>query len=95
MSNIEPIEASSKQKPQKRNYSDRSISIMIEPGIQGQQSKRTDIEVLCEIIYAHGERYICEISLAPSLFSKTDYLRCRYDDGTAAIGFTWLFKVSH
>ena len=39
---------------------------------QGTQSRRTDIEVLCEIIYAHGERY---------------------DDGTAAIGFTWLFKV--
>merc|ERR1711994_1086763 len=39
---------------------------------EGQQSKRTDIEVLCEIIYAHGERY---------------------DDGTAAIGFTWLFKM--
>ena len=31
---------------------------MIELGVQGQQSKRTDIEVLCEIIYAHGERYI-------------------------------------
>jgi len=39
---------------------------------EGHQSKRTDIEVLCEIIYAHGERY---------------------DDGTAAIGFTWLFKM--
>ena len=24
--------------------------------LQGHQSKRTDIEVLCEIIYAHGER---------------------------------------
>jgi len=36
------------------------------------QTRRTDIEILCEIIYAHGERY---------------------DDGTAAIGFTWLFKV--
>ena len=30
-------------------------------------------EVLCEIIYGHGEKY---------------------DDGTAAIGFTWLFKVN-
>eukprot|EP00092_Neocalanus_flemingeri_P013824 GFUD01014912.1.p1 GENE.GFUD01014912.1~~GFUD01014912.1.p1 ORF type:complete len:416 (+),score=136.93 GFUD01014912.1:74-1249(+) len=39
---------------------------------EGTQSRRTDIEVLCEIIYAHGERY---------------------DDGTAAIGFTWLFKM--
>merc|ERR1712203_1331595 len=38
----------------------------------GTQSRRTDIEVLCEIIYAYGERY---------------------DDGTAAIGFTWLFKM--
>ena len=37
------------------------------------QSRRTDIEILCEIIYAHGERY---------------------EDGTAAIGFTWLFKVT-
>ena len=25
--------------------------------LQGHQSKRTDIEVLCEIIYAHGERW--------------------------------------
>lgn len=40
--------------------------------IQGTQSRRTDIEALCEIIYAYGERY---------------------DDGTAAIGFTWLFKM--
>ena len=39
----------------------------------GTQSRRTDIEVLCEIIYGYGERY---------------------DDGTAAIGFTWLFKVN-
>jgi len=39
---------------------------------EGTQARRTDIEVLCEIIYAHGERY---------------------DDGTAAIGFTWLFKM--
>merc|ERR1719348_1546193 len=39
---------------------------------EGTQSRRTDIEVLCEIIYAHGERY---------------------DDRTAAIGFTWLFKM--
>lgn len=39
---------------------------------EGHQTRRTDIEVLCEIIYAHGERY---------------------DDGTAAIGFTWLFKM--
>lgn len=39
---------------------------------EGSHTKRTDIEVLCEIIYAHGERY---------------------EDGTAAIGFTWLFKV--
>jgi len=38
----------------------------------GTQSRRTDIEVLCEIIYGYGERY---------------------DDGTAAIGFTWLFKM--
>ena len=36
------------------------------------QARRTDIEVLCEIIFAHGERY---------------------EDGTAAIGFTWLFKM--
>jgi len=35
-------------------------------------TRRTDIEILCEIIFAHGERY---------------------DDGTAAIGFTWLLKV--
>ena len=41
--------------------------------LQGTQARRTDIEVLCEIIFAHGERY---------------------EDGTAAIGFTWLFKVS-
>lgn len=39
---------------------------------EGTQSRRTDIEALCEIIYAYGERY---------------------DDGTAAIGFTWLFKM--
>jgi len=39
---------------------------------EGNQSRRTDVEVLCEIIYGHGERY---------------------DDGTAAIGFTWLFKM--
>ena len=39
---------------------------------QGTQSRRTDIEALCEIIYGYGERY---------------------PDGTAAIGFTWLFKV--
>merc|ERR1712029_328685 len=38
---------------------------------EGTQSRRTDIEALCEIIYA------CE----------------RYDDGTAPIGFTWLFKM--
>ena len=41
---------------------------------QGTQSRRTDIEALCEIIYGYGERY---------------------PDGTAAIGFTWLFKVLH
>ena len=41
---------------------------------EGNQSRRTDIEALCEIIYAYGERY---------------------EDGTAAIGFTWLFKVNH
>ena len=40
---------------------------------EGNQSRRTDIEALCEIIYAYGERY---------------------EDGTAAIGFTWLFKVN-
>lgn len=39
---------------------------------EGTQSRRTDIEALCEIIYAYGERY---------------------EDGTAAIGFTWLFKM--
>ena len=39
---------------------------------EGNQARRTDIEALCEIIYAYGERY---------------------EDGTAAIGFTWLFKV--
>ena len=39
---------------------------------EGNQSRRTDIEALCEIIFAYGERY---------------------EDGTAAIGFTWLFKV--
>ena len=58
--------------------------------IQGHQSKRTDIEVLCEIIYAHGERWNC--------FSQWKWKweiceNSRYDDGTAAIGFTWLFKV--
>ena len=40
MSNLEPIEASSKQKPQKRNYSDHSISIMIEPGVSRANSLR-------------------------------------------------------
>jgi len=39
---------------------------------EGTQSRRTDIEALCEIIYGYGERY---------------------PDGTAAIGFTWLFKM--
>jgi len=39
---------------------------------EGHQTRRTDIELLCEIIFAHGERY---------------------EDGTAAIGFTWLFKM--
>jgi len=39
---------------------------------QVSQARRTDIEVLCEVIFSHGERY---------------------EDGTAAIGFTWLFKM--
>jgi len=39
---------------------------------EGNQARRSDVEVLCEIIYGHGERY---------------------EDGTAAIGFTWLFKM--
>ena len=29
----------------------------VEGLFQGHQSKRTDIEVLCEVIYAHGERW--------------------------------------
>ena len=52
-----------------------SISIMIELGVQGQQSKRTDIEVLCEIIYAHGERYICEIHCIVSIIEKEIFVK--------------------
>ena len=56
--------------PEVENISNKSAFSNI---FQGTQSRRTDIEALCEIIYAYGERY---------------------DDGTAAIGFTWLFKVT-
>merc|ERR1719167_213062 len=70
-----------KQSKEKRNVLEEKWQMSLEDDSwyrapqfhpEGNQARRSDVEVLCEIIYGHGERY---------------------EDGTAAIGFTWLFKM--